>query len=66
MLTLKLNNQATTTKQTILADALKEWGYHEGPYAVAINLTFIPKSKYHTTLLNHNDHIEIVEPMQGG
>ena len=67
MLTLKLNNETITLASTLLLkDALNHWGYQDGPYAVAINQTFIPKSRYSMTVLNNNDHIEIVSPMQGG
>jgi sulfur carrier protein len=67
MLTLKLNNETITLANTpLLKDALTHWGYQDGPYAVAINQIFIPKSRYSMTVLTNNDHIEIVSPMQGG
>ena len=49
-----------------LENALIKWGYGLETFAVAINKQFVPRSKYAMTLLNANDHIEIVTPMQGG
>ncbi len=34
--------------------------------AVALNETIIPKSKWHDTVINENDNVEIVHAVQGG
>ena len=36
------------------------------PFAAAINLTFVPKTRYDQTLLQEGDRIEIIEPLTGG
>ncbi len=36
------------------------------PYAVAVNLNFIPKIKYAEHILEENDQIEIIAPVTGG
>ncbi len=36
------------------------------PYAVAVNLNFVPKTKHSEFLLNENDQIEIIAPVTGG
>ena len=36
------------------------------PYAVAVNLNFIPKTQYANQLLQENDQIEIIAPITGG
>jgi sulfur carrier protein len=36
------------------------------PYAVAVNLTFVPKTKHAEFALNENDQIEIIAPVTGG
>jgi len=36
------------------------------PFAVAINLQFIPKSNYGQCALAENDQIEIISPVTGG
>ena len=36
------------------------------PFAVAVNLNFIPKSKYSEFNLQENDRIEIISPVTGG
>lgn len=36
------------------------------PFAVAVNLTFVPQPAYATHVLQTNDHIEIIAPVTGG
>lgn len=36
------------------------------PYAVAVNLNFVPKTKYAEHVLQENDRIEIIAPVTGG
>ena len=36
------------------------------PYAVAVNLNFVPKTQHGKFLLNENDQIEIIAPVTGG
>jgi len=36
------------------------------PFAVAVNLTFVPKTQYALQVLNENDKIEIISPVTGG
>ena len=36
------------------------------PYAVAVNLQFVPKSKHDQYPLNENDQVEIIAPVTGG
>ena len=36
------------------------------PYAVAVNLNFVPKTKYAGFILNENDQIEVIAPVTGG
>lgn len=35
-------------------------------FAIAVNLTIIPRSRYHECWLNENDNVEIVTAFQGG
>lgn len=35
-------------------------------YAVAINMQFVPKANYASTMLQDGDVIELLAPMQGG
>ncbi len=48
-----------------LKELLEELGYKEG-FAVALNETFVLKSKYDTTLVKNKDRVDIVAPVQGG
>jgi sulfur carrier protein len=36
------------------------------PYAVAVNLNFVPKTQYGEFLLNENDQVEVIAPVTGG
>ena len=36
------------------------------PFAVAVNLQFVPKSKHDQYPLNENDQVEIIAPVTGG
>ena len=36
------------------------------PYAVAVNLNFVPKTKHAEFVLNENDQIEVIAPVTGG
>ncbi len=52
--------------KTSITDLLIQNGYDGKLVAVAINETFLPKTKYSETYINDQDKIEIVAPMQGG
>lgn len=48
-----------------LAQALEAAGF-KPPFAVAINLQFVPKTHYATTALKAGDQIEVISPITGG
>ncbi len=49
-----------------LQQALEQWGYKDGPFAVAINHRVIQRDSYVTTTLQQGDEIDLLYPMQGG
>jgi len=51
--------------QSMLSDALTLIEA-KPPYAVAVNLQFVPKSKHDQYPLNENDQVEIIAPVTGG
>lgn len=55
-----MNNIRTVT------DVLKTIGTEGSFFAVALNMECVPRAKYETTIVNENDAIEILMPMQGG
>lgn len=62
-----LNGETLTLeKPSSINDLLEQKGYNGKLIAVAVNNDFLPKSAYATTILQDNDKIEIVAPMQGG
>lgn len=61
------NGQREALFQKIsLQDFLREKGYENSFYAVAVNCEFVPKSEYVTREIQDGDEIEVVAPMQGG
>jgi len=36
------------------------------PFAVAVNLQFVPKTQYASTHIKAGDHIDIIAPITGG
>jgi sulfur carrier protein len=50
---------------TMLAQALQAMAFSP-PFAVAINLQFVPKTQYAHTALNAGDQIEVISPITGG
>jgi sulfur carrier protein len=36
------------------------------PYAVAVNLAFVPQAQHGSTLLHDGDRVEIIRPVTGG
>jgi sulfur carrier protein len=36
------------------------------PYAVAVNLQFVPKTRHADYILHENDQVEIIAPVTGG
>lgn len=59
------HNPITLPPDTTLAQALQLISA-QPPFAVAVNLQFIPRSAYDTTCLKAGDAIEVVQPITGG
>ena len=55
----ELPNQSRISDVLALIDA-------KPPYAVAVNLNFVPKTKHSEFSLNENDQIEVIAPVTGG
>ncbi len=67
MINISLNNEPKQiTAQTLLSDALVQWGFGEIKIAVAINGEFVPRSTYGEHQLQAGDQIDIVKPVGGG
>lgn len=66
MINVFLNAQATSFSAAgSLLDFIEQHAGN-GPFAAAVNETFVPKSQYGDTPLKDGDRIDIVNPMQGG
>ena len=51
--------------QSMISDALTLINA-KPPFAVAVNLNFVPKTQYDQFALNENDQIEVITPVTGG
>lgn len=51
--------------ESVITDALRLIEA-KPPYAVAVNLQFVPKTKHGEYLLNENDQLEVIAPVTGG
>ena len=51
--------------QSMISDALALINA-KAPYAVAVNMQFVPKTKHAEFTLNENDQIEVIAPVTGG
>ena len=52
--------QAASVAEAVLAVAAKP------PFAVAVNLQFVPRTQYQSVALCADDRIEIISPVTGG
>lgn len=64
---VRINDEITSLPYGLsLSELLTELNYQQQNFAVALNETFVPRSQYSTTIIQADDTIEIVAPMQGG
>ncbi|AMP89783.2 thiamine biosynthesis protein ThiS [Legionella pneumophila subsp. pascullei] len=62
-----LNDKIYTIQSSLSLSAfLKQLNYTQQHFAVAINNHHVPHNAYETTILQANDSIDILFPMQGG
>lgn len=67
MINISLNNEPKTiADNSLLSEALVQWGFEGVKIAVAINGEFVPRSTYNERRLVANDLIDIVKPVGGG
>ncbi|RYY76104.1 MAG: sulfur carrier protein ThiS [Gammaproteobacteria bacterium] len=67
MISISLNNEPKQiAENTLLSDALMQWGFGETKIAVAINGEFVPRSTYNERQLCNRDQVDIVKPVGGG
>lgn len=67
MINISLNNEPKQIESdTLLSNALVQWGFGEIKIAVAINGEFVPRSTYSERQLQAGDQIDIVKPVGGG
>ena len=55
----------TLPEGSTLSEAIEAFGI-SGPFAAAVNMEFVPKSRYSTTVLHQGDQLELITPITGG
>ena len=64
---LILNGEARTVPDDLTVEALlKHLGFAIQGRAVAVNQTFVPRTRHAAQKLKDGDEVEVVAPMQGG
>lgn len=67
LISITANGDAQDVPQdTTIQQFLEASGYAGATVAVAVNLSFVPRSEYTRRTLAPGDEVEIVAPMQGG
>lgn len=67
MISICLADEIITIEKNVpLSELLTQKNYVNKGFAIALNGKFIPTAHYKTTILQENDKIEIIVPMQGG
>jgi len=67
MLHILVNNQPINLPAgSTVSDALAAFGHAQGPFAVALNDEFLPKSRYGQQALSDGDTLDLVTPVGGG
>lgn len=67
MIDIQLNGENKTLPAGLtIASAIDLMKYSSQNIAVAVNMTFVPKSQHATVILKAGDSVEFVSPMQGG
>ena len=63
---IQLNGRTINTQANSLSELLIEQQIDAACVATAYNGAFVPKSQYHTQLLDEGCQLEVLSPMQGG
>lgn len=63
---IQLNGRLISTQAKSLSELLIEQQIDVACVATAYNGVFVPKSQYHTQLLDEGCQLEVLSPMQGG
>ena len=67
MIKISLNNETKEiVANTLLIDAITQWGFSDMKIAIAINGQFVPRSTYALQEIMSGDQIDIVKPIGGG
>ena len=67
MIKISVNGEIKEISENLnLNELIGELGYTTKGFAVAINTTFVAIDTYGDTLIQENDEIDILAPVQGG
>jgi sulfur carrier protein len=67
MIKISVNGEMKEVSENLnVTELIDELGYTTKGFAVAVNTTFVAIDTYECTLINENDEIDILAPVQGG
>jgi len=67
MIQVSVNGEIKEISENLnVTELIDELGYKTKGFAVAVNTTFVAIDTYECTLINENDEIDILAPVQGG
>lgn len=67
MIEIVVNGEKTSVSAGAnIKDMIRELNYIQEGYSVALNGIFVAIARYETTIIQENDTIEILSPVQGG
>ena len=67
MIQVSVNGEMKEVSENLnVTELIDELGYTTKGFAVAVNTTFVAIDTYECTLINENDEIDILAPVQGG
>jgi sulfur carrier protein len=67
MIKVSINGEIKELNDNLtVSEMLKILDYKSKTFAVAVNTTFVPLTKYDQTIIKSGDTIDILAPVQGG
>ena len=67
MIKVSVNGEIREVSEDLNVNELIEaLGYTTKGFAIAVNMTFVAIDRYDSTLIDENDEIDILAPVQGG
>jgi sulfur carrier protein len=67
VISIRVNNEPRKCDPNLSLECLLAfWGFESTQIAVAVNESFVPRSRYSDCHLENGDRVEVLAPVQGG